>query len=131
MDECKVGHHHAECLRPIYSAENLSADSFQFIGNLEGQRKYESGVDTLKWNVQPLVVVERNKLRLSGLARVSAGETILRFGRAVAFFAAGIWFPCRYVSYSISILARKTTLQTIVAKEFSRMMRRGSSGFIA
>ncbi len=67
MDEGKIGHHHAKCLGPIHSAENLSANSFQFIGDLERQRKYESGVDTLKWNVQPLVVVERNKLRLSGL----------------------------------------------------------------
>jgi len=68
MDEGIVGHHHAKCLGPIHTAENLSADSFQFIGDLERQRKHESGVDTLKWNVLPLVVVERNKLRLSGLA---------------------------------------------------------------
>ena len=68
MDEGKIGHHHAKCLGPIHTAKNLSANSFQFIGNLEGQRKYERGIDTLKWNVQPLVVVERNKLRLSGLA---------------------------------------------------------------
>jgi hypothetical protein len=56
MDECIVGNHHAKCLGPINSAENLSTNSFQFIGNIEGQRKYESGVDTLKWNVQPEVV---------------------------------------------------------------------------
>jgi hypothetical protein len=68
MDEGEIGHHHAKCLGPIHTAKNLSADSFQFIGDLKRQRKYESGVDTLKWNVQPLVVVERNKLRLSGLA---------------------------------------------------------------
>jgi hypothetical protein len=68
MDEGKVGHHYAKCLGPIHPAENLSANPFQFVGNIEGQRKYESGVDTLKWNVQPLVVVERNKLCLSGLA---------------------------------------------------------------
>src|ERR1035437_9911610 len=68
MDEGKIGHHHAKCLGPIHPAENLSANSFQFIGNLEGQRKYESGVDTLKWNVQPLVVVEGKKLHLRGLA---------------------------------------------------------------
>ena len=67
MDECKVGHHHAKCLGPIHPAENLPANSFQFVGNIERQRKYESGVDTLKWNVQPLVVIERNKLRLRGL----------------------------------------------------------------
>jgi hypothetical protein len=68
MNEGEIGHHHAKCLGPIHPAENLSADSFQFIGNLERQGKHECGVDTLKWNVQPLVVVERNKLRLSGLA---------------------------------------------------------------
>ena len=67
MDECKVGHHHAKCLGPIYSAENLAANSFQFVGNIEGQGKYESGVNALEWNVQPLGVVERNKLRLCGL----------------------------------------------------------------
>jgi hypothetical protein len=67
MDEGKIGNHHAKCLGPIHPAENLSANSFQLIGNLERQRKHESGVDTLKWNVQPLVVVERNKLRLRGL----------------------------------------------------------------
>jgi hypothetical protein len=68
VDSCKIGHHHAKCLGPIYPAENLSADSFQFIGDLKRQRKHESGVDTLKWNVLSLVVVERNKLRLSGVA---------------------------------------------------------------
>ena len=68
MDEGIVGHHHAKCLGPIHPAENLSANSFQLISDLERQRKHESGVDTLKWNVQPLVVVERNKLCLSGLA---------------------------------------------------------------
>jgi hypothetical protein len=68
MDEGEIGHHQAKCLGPIHPAENLSANSLQFIGDLEGQREYESGVDTLKWNVQPLVVVECNKLRLSGLA---------------------------------------------------------------
>ena len=68
MDEGIVGHHHAKGLGAIHPAENLPANSFQFIGNLERQRKYESGINTLKWNVQPLVVVERNKLRLRGLA---------------------------------------------------------------
>jgi hypothetical protein len=67
VDEGEIGHHHAKCLGPINSAENLSANSFQFVGNLERQGKHESGVDTLKWNVQPLVVVERNELRLRGL----------------------------------------------------------------
>jgi len=68
MDKGKIGDHHAKGLGPIHPAENLPANSFQFVGNIEGQRKHESGVDTLKWNVQPLVVIERNKLRLSGLA---------------------------------------------------------------
>jgi hypothetical protein len=67
MDEGEIGHHHAKCLGPIHTAKNLSANSFQFIGNLEGQRKYERGVDTLKWNVQPRAVIERNKLCLRGL----------------------------------------------------------------
>jgi hypothetical protein len=68
MYGCKIGHYHAKCLGPIHPAENLSANSIQFIGYLVCQWKHESGVDTLKWNVLPLVVVERNKLRLSGLA---------------------------------------------------------------
>jgi hypothetical protein len=67
MDESKIGDHHAKCLGPIHPAENLSANPFQLIGNLERQRKYESGVNTLKWNVQPLVVIERYKLRLRRL----------------------------------------------------------------
>ena len=67
MDEGKIGHHHAKGLGAIHPAENLSANPLQLIGDLERQRKHESGVDTLKWNVQPLVVVERNKLRLRGL----------------------------------------------------------------
>jgi hypothetical protein len=67
MDEGKIGHHYAKCLGPIHPAENLPANSFQFVSDLEGQRKHESGVDTLKWNVQPLVVVERNELRLRDL----------------------------------------------------------------
>jgi hypothetical protein len=67
MDESKIGDHHAKCLGPIHPAENLSANPFQLIGNLERQRKYESGVNTLKWNVQPLVVIEGKKLRLRSL----------------------------------------------------------------
>jgi len=47
--------------------ENLAANSIQFIGYLVCQWKYECGVNALKWNVQPLVVVKRNELRLSGL----------------------------------------------------------------
>jgi hypothetical protein len=35
MDEGKIGHHHAKCLGPIHAAENLSTDSFQFIGDLK------------------------------------------------------------------------------------------------
>ena len=67
MDEGKIGHHHAECLGPIYSAENLAANSIQFIGYLVCQREYERGVNALKWNVQPRAVIERNKLCLRGL----------------------------------------------------------------
>jgi hypothetical protein len=68
MDKGKIGHHHSKGLGPIDSAENLSPDPLQFVGNLEHQRKDESGVNTLKWNVQPLIVVERNELRLRDLA---------------------------------------------------------------
>ena len=68
MDKGEIGHHHAKCLGPIHSAENLSSDPLQFIGDLVGQRKHECGVDTLKWDVQPRAVVEPNKLRQSGLA---------------------------------------------------------------
>jgi hypothetical protein len=67
MDEGEIGHHYAKCLGPIHSAENLPANSFQLICNLERQRKNESGVNALKWNVQPLVVIEGKKLRLRGL----------------------------------------------------------------
>jgi hypothetical protein len=35
MDEGKIGYHHTKCLGPIHPAENLSADSFQFIGDLK------------------------------------------------------------------------------------------------
>ena len=67
MDEGIVGHHHAECFGPIHSAEDLSADSIQFIGYLVCQWEYERGVNALKWNVQPRAVIERNKLCLRGL----------------------------------------------------------------
>jgi hypothetical protein len=67
MNEGEIGHHHAECLGPIYSAENLAANSIQFIGNLVSQWEYERGVDALKWNVQPRAVIERNKMYLRGL----------------------------------------------------------------
>jgi hypothetical protein len=68
MDEGKIGHHYAKRLGLIHTTENLSANSIQLIGNLVGQGKDECGVDTLKWNVQPLVVVKGKKLRLRGLA---------------------------------------------------------------
>jgi hypothetical protein len=67
VDGCKIGHHHAKCLGPIYSAENLATNSIQFIGYLVGQRKHECCVNALKWNVQPRAVIERNKLCLRGL----------------------------------------------------------------
>jgi hypothetical protein len=67
MDEGKVCHHHAKSLGPIHSAENLSSDPLKFVGNLERQWEHECGVDSLKWNVQPLVVVKRNELSLSSL----------------------------------------------------------------
>jgi hypothetical protein len=67
VDEGKIGRRYAKCLGPIDSAENLSSDSFQFIGYLKRQRKHECGIDALKWNVQPLVVVERKESRLRGL----------------------------------------------------------------
>src|SRR5208283_1974570 len=64
----KVRHHHAKSLGLIHADKNLPADSLQFICNLVGQRKHKRGVDTLKWNVQPLIVVEPKELRLRGLA---------------------------------------------------------------
>lgn len=48
--------------------------------------------------------------------RFSAGETTLRFGRAVAFFAAGILRPCNDVFYSISIRVWKTLVYLIANK---------------
>jgi hypothetical protein len=68
MNESKIGHHHAKCLRPIHSAENLSSDPLQFIGYLVRQRKHECRVNSLKWNIQPLIVIEGKKLSLSSLA---------------------------------------------------------------
>jgi hypothetical protein len=67
MDEGKIGHHHAKCLGLIHAAENLAANSIQFIGYLVCQWEYERGVNALKWNVQPRAVIERNKLCLRGL----------------------------------------------------------------
>jgi hypothetical protein len=66
-DGCEVGHHHTKCLGFIHAAEHLSADSFQLIGDLVGQREDKRGVDTLKWNVQPRAVIERKNLCLCGL----------------------------------------------------------------
>jgi hypothetical protein len=68
MDGCKIGDHHAKCLGPIHAAENFAANSIQFVGYLVCQWEYERGVNALKWNIQPLVVVERYELRLSGFA---------------------------------------------------------------
>src|ERR1035441_8555702 len=67
MDEGEIGHHYAKRLGLIHAAENLPAHSLQLIRNLVGQREDERGVDTLKWNVQPRAVIERQNLRLSGL----------------------------------------------------------------
>jgi hypothetical protein len=67
VDGCKIGHHHAKCLGPIYSAENLAANPIQLIGYLVCQWEYERGVNALKWNVQPWAVIERNKPCLRGL----------------------------------------------------------------
>jgi hypothetical protein len=67
VDGCKIGHHHAKCLGPIYSTENLAANSIQFIGYLVCQWEYKRGINALKWNVQPRAVIERNKLCLSSL----------------------------------------------------------------
>ena len=67
MHEGKIGHHHAKCLGPIDSAENLSSNPLKFIGYLVRQRENKSGVDSLERNVQPLVVIERDKLPLRGL----------------------------------------------------------------
>jgi hypothetical protein len=67
MDEGKIGHHYAKRLGAIDAPKNLSSNPLQFIGDLVSQGEYECGVNTLKWNVQPLVIVERNELRLRGL----------------------------------------------------------------
>jgi hypothetical protein len=79
MDKGEIGHHHAKCLGPIYSAENLAANSIQLIGNLASQRINECGVNTLKWNVQPRAVIKRNKLCLSGLG-FEAHDDVFREG---------------------------------------------------
>ncbi|MGD0097747.1 MAG: hypothetical protein ABSB60_14750, partial [Terracidiphilus sp.] len=59
--------HHAKCLGPIHAAENLAANSIQFIGYLVRQWEYECGVNALNWDVQPRAVIERNKMCLRGL----------------------------------------------------------------
>jgi hypothetical protein len=68
MDEGEIGHHHAKCLGPIHSAENLSADPLQFIGNLVGQRETRRRCRYSEKECSATVVVERKELRLSGLA---------------------------------------------------------------
>ena len=67
MDGCEVSHHDPKCLGFVHSAENLAANSIQFIGYFVCQWEYERGVNALKWNVQPRAVIERNKLYLRGL----------------------------------------------------------------
>jgi len=67
MDCREVGHHHAKCLRLVNTTKNLPADSLQLINNLVGQREDERRVDTLKRNVQPWAVIERQNLRLCRL----------------------------------------------------------------
>jgi hypothetical protein len=97
MDEREIGHHHTKCLGPIHSAENLAANSIQLIGYLVCQWKYERSVNALKWNVQPLVVVEGKKLRLRGLGfethddMFSEGvlSTDLEHGKKLAEMALG------------------------------------------
>ena len=88
MDGRKIGHHHAECLGPIHSAENLSANSIQFIGYLVGQWEYERGVNALKWNVQPRAVIERRKLCLRGLG-FETHDDVFREGVLSADFEHG------------------------------------------
>ena len=83
MDEGKIGHHHAKCLGPIDSAENLSSNPLQFIGYLVRQWEHECGVDGLERNVQPLVVIERNELRLRRLSFETHDDV----------FSEGILFP--------------------------------------
>jgi hypothetical protein len=79
MDKGKIGHHHSKSLGPIDPAENLSSDPLKFVGNLERQWEHECGVDSLKWNVQPLVVVKRNELSLSSLT-FKANNNVLSEG---------------------------------------------------
>jgi hypothetical protein len=88
MDEGEIGHHHTECLGPIHAAENLAANTIQLIGYIVCQRKYECGVNALEWNVQPLVVVERNKLCLRGLG-FEIHDDVFRQGVLPADFEHG------------------------------------------
>jgi hypothetical protein len=97
VDGCKIGHHHAKCLGPIYSTQNLSTNSLQFIGYLVRQWEYERGVNALKWNVQPRAVIEGKKLRLRGLGFEThddvLGEGVLspdfQYGKQLAEMALG------------------------------------------
>jgi hypothetical protein len=88
IDGCEVGHHHAKCLGFIDAAENLSADPFQFVSNLMGQWEDEGCVNTLKRNVQPRTVIERQNLRLSGLG-FEIHDDLLGHGVLVADFQHG------------------------------------------
>ena len=88
MDGCKISDHHAKCLGPIYSAENLAANSIQFIGDFVCQWEYERCVNALKWNIQPRAVIERNQRRLSGLG-LEIHDDMLGKGILVADFQYG------------------------------------------
>ena len=67
MDEGKIGHDHAKCFGVSDSSEDLCSDSIQFVENFVRQRSDDSGVDSLKWNVPPLIFVKILKFCLSGL----------------------------------------------------------------
>jgi len=67
MNEGEMGHHNAKRFGIVHPAENLTAHSLQFVGNIVGQRKHERRVDALKRNVQPRAVIESHKLRLRSL----------------------------------------------------------------
>jgi hypothetical protein len=88
MDKRKVCHHHAKCLGPIYSPENLAANSIQFIGYIVCQWEYERGVNALKWDVQPRAVIECSKLCLRGLG-FEIHDDVFREGVLSADFEHG------------------------------------------
>jgi hypothetical protein len=66
----------------------LNGNSIQLIGYLICQRKHESGINTLEWNVEPLVVVEGKKLRLRGLG-FEIHDDVFRQGVLPADFEHG------------------------------------------